>query len=67
MYEISSQYVERKQRKDRKMKFIQRAVTHVKVGQTQQKSNLICIMSRQIYITNFRSISQKTGEKSLEN
>ena len=31
-------------------------VTHVKVGQTRQKSNLICIMSRQIHIPNFRSI-----------
>ena len=33
----------------------------------RQKSNLICIMSRQIHIQNFKSISQKTGEKSPEN
>ena len=33
----------------------------------QQKSNLMCIMSRQIHILNFRSSSQKTGEKSSEN
>ena len=48
-------------------KFKQRAITHVKVRQTQQKSNLICIMSRQIHIQNFKSLSQKTGEISPEN
>ena len=38
-----------------------------KVGQTRQKSSLICIMLRQIHIPNFKSISQKTGENSSEN
>ena len=42
-------------------------ITHVKEVQTGQKSNLICIMSRPIHIPNFRSVSQKTGEKNLEN
>ena len=47
--------------------FLQRAITHVKVGQTQPKSNLICIMSRQIHIPNLKSIYQMTTEKSSEN
>ena len=57
--------------KDRREKFrkqfLQRAITLVKVGQTRQKSNLICFMSREIHIPNFKSISQRTTEKSSEN
>ena len=67
IYEISTQYVERWQRKVRKTKFLQRAITHVKVGQTQPKSNLTCIMSRQIHIWNFNSICWKMTKRSLEN
>ena len=50
----------------RKTKFQQRAITCVKVGQMQPKSNLICIMSRQIHIPNFKSICQRTTVKSSE-
>ena len=32
--------------------------THAKIGKMLQKSNLICIMSRQIHITTFKSVSQ---------
>ena len=58
--------------KDRREKFgklflFQRVITQEKVRQTQPNSNLICIMSRQIHIPNFKSISQRTTEKSLEN
>ena len=53
--------------KSGKLNFSKRAVTHVNVGQTRQKLNLICIMSRQIHIPNFTSISLKTGEKKWEN
>ena len=42
-------------------------ITPVEVGQAWRKSNLICILSWQIHILNFKSISQKTAEKSLEN
>ena len=38
-----------------------------KVGKAWQNPNLICIMSRQIHIPNFKSISQMTAEESLEN
>ena len=31
------------------------------------KAKLICIMSRQIHIPNFKSISQRTTEKNSEN
>ena len=51
----------------RKTKFLQRALTPVKVGQAWQNSNLICIKSKAIYIQNFNWISQKTAEKSPEN
>ena len=51
--------------KDYKEKYGKRNFS--KVDQMRQKSNLICIMWRQIHIPNFRSISQKTGEKSSEN
>ena len=67
IYEISTQYFERWQRKVRKTKFQQRAITRVKVGQTRPKSNLICNMSRQTHIWNFNSICQKMIEKSPEN
>ena len=67
IYEISTQYVERWQRKVRKKKFLQRAITHVKTGQTQPKSNFTCIMSRQIHIWNFNSICWKMTKKSPEN
>ena len=33
----------------------------------RQKSNLICIISRQSQIPNVKSISQKTGKKTPEN
>ena len=36
IYGISTQYVERWQRKVRKTKFLQRAITQLKVGQTRQ-------------------------------
>ena len=49
------------------MKFLQRAITHVKVGQTRPKSNLTCIMSRQIHIWNFNSICLTMTKKSAEN
>ena len=42
-------------------------ITRETVGQTRQKSNLICIMSRQIHIPHFKSISQRTTDKSSEN
>ena len=54
-------------RKVRKTKFLQRAITQVKVGHTQPKSNLTCIMSRQIQIWNFNSICRKMTKKSPEN
>ena len=66
-YEISSENVKRWQRKVRKMNFLQRAITHVKVGETRRKSNLTCIMSRQIHIWSFNSIRQKMTKKSPEN
>ena len=44
-----------------------RAITHVKVGQTRPKSNLTCIMLRQIIIWNFNSICRKMTKKSPEN
>ena len=47
--------------------FLQRAITNVKVGQMRPKSNLTCIMSRQIHIWNFNSIYQKMTKKSPEN
>ena len=37
------------------------------VGQMWHESKMTCIMSRQINIPNFKSISQKMGEKSQEN
>ena len=49
------------------MKFLQRAITHVKVGQTRPKSNLTCMMSRQIHIWNFNSICRKMTKESPEN
>ena len=47
--------------------FLQRAITHVKVGQTRPKSNATYIMSRQIHIWNLNSICQKMTKKSPEN
>ena len=44
-----------------------KAITHVKVGQTRPKSNLTCIMSRQIQMWNFNSICQKMTKKIPEN
>ena len=63
IYKISSQYLKRLQIKIRKTKFSQRAITPVKVSQVWRNSNLIW----QIHIPNFKLISQKTAEKSLEN
>ena len=62
MYQISGQYHKKQERKVRKTKFLLKAIT-----QTWQKSNLICMMSRQIHIPNFKSISERTTEKSSEN
>ena len=42
-------------------------MTPVKLGHAWRNSKLICIMSWQIHIPNFKSIFQKTAEKSLEN
>ena len=67
VYEISTQYVQRWQRKIMKTNFLQRAITHVKVGQTWPKSNLTCIMSRKINIWNFNSMPRKMTKKSPEN
>ena len=67
IYQISSQYLKRRQRKVWKTKFLQRAITPVKGGQPWPNWNLSCIMSWQIHIPNFKSISQSTAEKSLEN
>ena len=39
----------------------------VKVGQVWRKLNLICVKSWQIHIPNFKSIAQKTTEKSMVN
>ena len=61
------QYLKRQQRKDGKTKFQQRAITPVKVGQAWRNSHLICFMSRQIHMPNFKSISQKMAVKSSEN
>ena len=47
--------------------YIFTSITHVKVSQTQPKSNLTCIMSRQIHIWNFNSICRKMTKKSPEN
>ena len=52
--------------KVRKVKLMQRVMTHVK-DQKKQKSNLICIISWQIHIPNFKFLSEKAAEKSLEN
>ena len=47
---------------------IQRTIiTPVKEDQVWRNSNLICIMSVTLHIPNFKSLSQKTAEKSLEN
>ena len=59
IYTISSQYLTRWQRKVRKTEFQQRAITHVKVRQVQQNSNLICITLRPIHIHQFSSQSLK--------
>ena len=67
IYQISSQYLNRLQRKVRKTEFLRRAITPVKVRQVWQISNLICIMSILIHIPNFKSTFQKAEEKSLEN
>ena len=69
IYQISSQYHKRRERKVWKTYFLQRAITHVNIDETRQKSNfcIICIMSRQIHILNFKSVSQKLGEKSPKN
>ena len=47
----------------RKTKFMQRALTPVKLGQAWRNTNLICIQSKAIHILNFNWISQKTAEK----
>ena len=44
-----------------------KAITQIKVGQTRPKSNLTCIMSRQIHIWNFNSICWKMTKKSPDN
>ena len=54
-------------RKVQKTLSLQSAISEEKISKICQKSNLICITSRQIHIPNYKSISQKTGEKSLEN
>ena len=57
----------RQEMKVRKTKFLQRAIIQLKVGQTRPKSNLTCIMSRQIQIRNLNSICRKMTKKSPEN
>ena len=64
--QISSQDKKRQERKVRKTKCLQRAITQVKVSQTWHKSNLTCIMWRQIHIPIVKSIFQKTIGKSSE-
>ena len=66
-YQIAIEYLKRLQRKVRKTKFEQRAITPVKIGQARQNLNLTCFISRQIHISNFKSIFQTTAEKSPEN
>ena len=61
------QYLKRLQGNVWKTKFLQRAITPVKVCQAWWNLNLICIMSMSIHIPDFNSKSQKTTEKSLEN
>ena len=67
MYQISIQYLKRMQRRVWKTKFQQRAITPVKVRKAWQNSNLNSIKSKPIHLPNFKSISQKTAEKSPEN
>ena len=52
IYQTSNQYLKRLQRKVRKTKFLQKAITPVKVGQAWWNSNLICIMSMPIHLSN---------------
>ena len=67
IYQISSQYHKRRERKVQETTFLQRALTQFKVGQTRQKLNLTCITSRQIYIWNFKSMSGKMAKENPEN
>ena len=53
--------------KSKKTKFYRRTITPAKLRKALLNSNSICIMSRQIHVTNFKSISKRTTEKSLEN
>ena len=48
-------------------KFLQRAITQLKAGQTWKNLNLPCIMWRQIHIWNFKSLCRKMTKKSPEN
>ena len=45
----------------------QRGITPTKLSQPEPKSNLICITTGPINILNFKSLSQRISEKSLEN
>ena len=54
IHKISSKYLKRQLRKVRKTNFEQRAITHVKLSQTRQKSKLICKTSRQMHTQNFK-------------
>ena len=67
IYKILIEYLKRLQKKVRKTEIEQTAITPVKIVQAWRNSNLICFTSLQIHIPNFKSISQNTAEKSMEN
>ena len=65
LHQIWSQYFKRLQRKVRKTKFEQRAITPIKVGQAWRYSNLICIMRWQFHTPNLKSISLKKMQRKV--
>ena len=64
IYLISSHYIKERQRKARN--FEQRAITHLKPGQTRRKLNLVCVILTPIHLHMYLIPSQYLKDRSKE-